>query len=410
MDNLLIEDSLSMNDDPDLPSLVHAEQSLLRLPSRPHWVEQTVEYLCRKAVLCGACQDTRSKKLMVALQEALVNAVVHGNLELSSELKERGDSSFAEALAQRAADIRLSQRIVDILVDYDGQRCRWIITDQGQGFDVEQVLKRLESDDPELLLASGRGILLMRSFLDEVKYEEGGRRLILTLHRESGEEKRRQTRVDAHQPVQIVPIRADGSVDWEAAYQAVSLNFSEQGMGLLQERLATTDRIIIGIYANNQAIYVPAEVRHCRSLGGDVVELGCRFQTRREVPAATAQSLPAPAGADQAVQDAVAQVMEQHQGRPVGVDDRRSHPRVAYNARLEVFQPGAPEALVVFSRDLSKSGISFIATAALSGELILVLNPQDQGPPLKIRAHIVRCTKVQDGFYDIGAHFLKLVS
>ncbi len=396
------------NDTPDLPSLVRAEQTLVRLPSRPHWIEQAVEYLCRKAILCGVCQESRSHKLTVALQEALVNAVVHGNLELSSELKERSDSSFAEALAQRAADSRLAQRSVDILVDYDGQRCRWIVTDEGKGFDVERVLRRVQSADPEVLLASGRGILLMRAFLDEVKYEEGGRRLILTLKRQSGEEKRQQARVDAHQPVRIVPIRADGSVDWEAAYVAVSLNFSEQGMGLLQERLAATERIIIGIYADNQAIYVPAEVRHCRSLGGDVMELGCRFQTRSEVPRSTAASLPPLADADQAVQEAVARVMELHQGPPLGLDERRTHPRVAYNARLDVFQPRSAEALVAFARDLSKSGISFITTAVLSGEVVLAMHLQDQGPPLKIRAHVVRCNKVKEGFFDVGARFLKL--
>jgi anti-sigma regulatory factor (Ser/Thr protein kinase) len=397
-----------MNDAPDLPSLVCAEQSLVRLPSRPHWIEHTVEYLCRKAILCGACQETRSKKLLVALQEALVNAVVHGNLELSSELKERGDSSFAEALALRAADPQLSQRIVDILVDYDGQRCRWIVTDEGQGFDVEQVFRRLDRDEPNTLLASGRGILLMRSFLDEVKYEEGGRRLILTLQRRSGEEKRLQSRVDAHQPVQIVPIRADGSVDWEAAYEAVSLNFSEQGMGFLQERLASTDRIIIGIYADNQALYVPAEVRHCRSLGGDVMELGCRFQTRREIPRATAAALPALPDADQAVQDAIAELLERHQGPPQGLDDRRAHPRVVYNARLEIYQPASAEAVVAFARDLSRGGMSFITTTVLSGEVVLAMHPQDHSPPLKIRAKIVRCNKIKEGFYDVGARFIQL--
>ena len=399
-----------MNDAPDLPSLVCAEQTLVRLPSRPHWIEETVEYLCRKAILCGACQETRSRKLMVALQEALVNSVVHGNLELSSELKERGDSSFAKALAERAADPRLAQRNVDIVVDYDGQRCRWLITDEGKGFDVEEVLRRLESDDSELLLASGRGILLMRSFLDEVKYEEAGRRLILTLYRQSGDERRKQTRVDAHQPVQIVPIRADGSVDWDAAYQAVSLNFSEQGIGLLQERLATTDRIIIGIYANNQPLYVPAEVRHCRSLGGDVMELGCRFQTRREVPKSTAASLPSSPEADQAVQDAIADLIERHQGLPRGADDRRVHPRVGFHARLEVYQPSSPEGVAAFARDLSKGGMSFITTVPLAGEVVVAIHPQDEDTPLKIRAQIVRCNKVQEGFFDVGVRFFGLVS
>jgi PilZ domain-containing protein len=239
-----------------------------------------------------------------------------------------------------------------------------------------------------------------------VKYEEGGRPLILTLQRQSGEEKRGKERVDAHQPVRIVPIRADGSVDWEAAYEAISLNFSEQGMGLLQERLATTERIIIGIYANNQALYVPAEVRHCRDLGGNVMELGCRFQTRSEVPRATAAALPA--DPDGAVQAAIAAVMELHQGPPLGVDERRDHQRVVYNTRLEVFQPGSSEALVAFARDLSKSGMSFITTSLLSGEVVLVMHPEDQGPPLKIRAQIVRCTRVKEGFYDVGVRFIKL--
>src|SRR5262249_48164440 len=180
------------------------------------------------------------------------------------------------------------------------------------------------------------------------------------------------------------------------------LNFSEQGIGLLQERLATTDRIIIGIYANNQALYVPAEVRHCRSLGGDVMELGCRFQTRREVPKATASSLPSFPEADQAVEDAIADLMERHQVLPRGTDDRRAHPRVGFHARLEVYQPSSPETLAAFARDLSKGGMSFITTVPLAGEVVLAIHPQDQGPPSKIRAQILRCNKVQEGFFDVG--------
>src|SRR5262249_38924935 len=149
-----------------------------------------VDYLKTRAVLCGACQETRAGKLMIALHEALSNAVVHGNLELASALKERGDDSFARELATRAGDARLAERIVDVVVDYDGDRCQWIVTDEGSGFDVEAVLRRLESDDPELLLSSGRGILMMRSFLDEVRYEKGGRRCVLTLRRGSGAERR----------------------------------------------------------------------------------------------------------------------------------------------------------------------------------------------------------------------------
>src|SRR5437016_6876311 len=102
---------------------------------------------------------------MVALHEALSNSIIHGNLEMTSELKERNDASFAELLAHRVADPALAARPLEILVDYNGQHCRWILTDQGRGFDVERVLQRSQSDDPALALASGRGIVIMQSFL-----------------------------------------------------------------------------------------------------------------------------------------------------------------------------------------------------------------------------------------------------
>src|SRR5262245_55390964 len=131
---------MSIHDAPHLPGFVAAEQMRICLPSRPDWIEPTVEYLRQRAVLCGACRESRSGKLMLALHEGLSNAIVHGNLQVPSSLKEQGDTAFAEALAQRVADPHYVERVCDIVMDYDGQRCQWIITDQGNGFDFKGVL------------------------------------------------------------------------------------------------------------------------------------------------------------------------------------------------------------------------------------------------------------------------------
>src|SRR5437763_1947522 len=96
------------NDLSMLPSQIVAERTHLVIPSMPNWIEPTVEFLRQKAVLGGACQETRSGKLLIALHEAITNAIIHGNLELSSDLKEQGDSMFAEALAQRCTDPTLA--------------------------------------------------------------------------------------------------------------------------------------------------------------------------------------------------------------------------------------------------------------------------------------------------------------
>jgi len=243
---------------PDISAAVLAQQSHLRLPSRPEWSEAAATYLKNIAVLCGACHEARAGKLMVALHEALSNSIIHGNLEVSSDLREQGDGTFAEALAVRMSDPALASRRIDVLFDYDGERCRWIITDQGRGFNVEKVLARVDGGDQEVLLASGRGILIMRTFLDDVSYELNGRRVILTMLRLSGAEKRRHDRRPMHHPLRIVPVRDDGSPDWDAAYDAVSRNISEHGLNVLQEQLTAATRIVIGLpRADNGRISPP---------------------------------------------------------------------------------------------------------------------------------------------------------
>src|SRR5205085_7136906 len=88
---------------PDLTGSVVSERTRLRIPSRPECIPAFVELLKEKARLCGACHESRAGKLVLALHEALANAIVHGNLALSSELKERDDDAFARTLAERAA-------------------------------------------------------------------------------------------------------------------------------------------------------------------------------------------------------------------------------------------------------------------------------------------------------------------
>ncbi len=396
--------TMSANDAPHLPSLVVTEQMQLSLPSRPDWIEPTVEYLRQKAVLCGACQESRSAKLMIALHEALSNAIIHGNLELGSDLKERDDNSFAQVLAQRASNPDYYQRVVDVIVDYDGQRCRWIITDQGKGFDHDRILNRAAGEEADLFLASGRGILLMRSFLDGLGYEMGGRRLILTLDRASGQEKRGDPRLAVHQPLRVAPIRPDGSVDWEAAYEAVSRNFSTSGVALLQAGLAATQRVLIGLTANNKMIYLPAEIRHCRTLGGDLIELGCSFQPPAVPPGAV------PAGPDPllGVHQAVNALLESRQPAFLPGDERRAHPRVVFNDPVEVETAKAARPITGYARDLSKGGLAFITTVPVGLEVTVIFLPRGQGPPLRLRAQIVRCNKIKEGLFDVGARFLEL--
>src|SRR4051794_1947514 len=110
-----------MDDTPSLPDVtggVLNDRLTLQLPTSLDWIGPTIEHLRRRAVLSGVCDEARAGKLGLALHEALANCVVHGNLEVSSDLKEQGDA-FAEALVRRSADPVLSSRAVLVEVDYD---------------------------------------------------------------------------------------------------------------------------------------------------------------------------------------------------------------------------------------------------------------------------------------------------
>jgi len=268
-------------DRPDLAAQVIAERTRLVVPSLPHWIEPTVEYLRRQAVQIGACTEARSFKLLLALHEALSNSILHGNLELSSELKEI--SRFADALAQATADPRLADRVVEVRVDYNSRRCRWIMTDQGQGFNVKRVLSRCLRADADVQLASGRGILLMYSFLDEVKYKLGGRRVILTLNRDPAADGRLS-------PCEILPLaspvpagtveRAVGELIEEQRLQA-----GPEDNRRTYQRVAYHERIEIATG--------PAEAPLV-GFARDLSRGGIAFLSIRPVPANITVVLPAP--------------------------------------------------------------------------------------------------------------------
>ncbi len=295
---------------------VLTEQSQLRIPSNLDWIEPTVEYLKTRAVLCGACEEVQAGRVLLALHEALTNSIVHGNLEVSSASKEEDHSLFARQLAERSANPGYVNRTVHIGIDYDGQCCRWALTDQGPGFDYQAILSRPEASDEESLWAvSGRGISLMQALVDELHYEAGGRRVILTLYRTNRGEKRQHSRWPMHQRVRVAPICPDGSVDWDAAYEAVTQNLSEGGLSLLQSQLNQVERVLIGLDIEGQTVYLPAQVRRCHAVEGNVLELGCRFLLQGAGPAEDEQ----PANMEEAIDGLLARL----QSRPPVEGERR---------------------------------------------------------------------------------------
>jgi CheY-like chemotaxis protein/anti-sigma regulatory factor (Ser/Thr protein kinase) len=122
--------------------------------------------------------DPRPRRLQIAVDEALTNAIIHGALEVDSSLKDQA-SVFEEVVSAREADPEWSSRLVRVACDFLPSRVEIVITDPGRGFDAAALPD--PADVEAVLACHGRGILMMRALVDEVEFENGGRTVRLAM-------------------------------------------------------------------------------------------------------------------------------------------------------------------------------------------------------------------------------------
>lgn len=123
----------------------------------------------------------------IALEEALLNALYHGNLELSSEeLRKASDELLAYGNAKSILERQLADpyrgRRIQVSAKLTALEAEFVIRDEGPGFDYA-VCTPLVIDDGELSRPTGRGLLLMYSFMDEVRFNEAGNQVTMRLGR-----------------------------------------------------------------------------------------------------------------------------------------------------------------------------------------------------------------------------------
>ena len=134
----------------------------------PHVVTMLVEHCDR----FGLIDDRDRMRIQVALEEALLNAIIHGNLEVHSGLRELEGDVFEHSISERKYLMPFCRRRVTLIAEYNHEGAKFVIRDEGPGFNVEKV--RNPTEDDAIALASGRGILLMRSFMDSLEYSDRG--------------------------------------------------------------------------------------------------------------------------------------------------------------------------------------------------------------------------------------------
>jgi serine/threonine-protein kinase RsbW len=148
----IVEKTLSYKlryvDDPSVLSHTH-EMIEFELPSDLTLMNGVLQYLLERVAKLGVIAPEKSN-LFIALDEAFVNAVKHGN---------KNDPT----------------KLVRVGAELSPKEACFTIEDEGEGFDVQTIPD--PCDPANLFKSSGRGVLLIYNIMDEVEYNAQGNRV-----------------------------------------------------------------------------------------------------------------------------------------------------------------------------------------------------------------------------------------
>lgn len=146
---------MSITFDSPMSFQVWNSQAELHIPSEPGAGKQAVDQLLSH-LQNNQWVEHDIFGVHLAVEEALVNAIKHGN---------QNDQT----------------KQVHIVYKMSDDAVRIEITDEGPGFDPSEVPD--PTDDDNLEVPSGRGLMLMRSFMSLVEFNERGNGVIMEKRR-----------------------------------------------------------------------------------------------------------------------------------------------------------------------------------------------------------------------------------
>jgi len=189
-------------------SLRHREQMRLHecwnatdfdfeLDNDPTLIPVLVQHLQEYQSSVRGRDDTERVRVGVALHEALRNAMHHGNLELSSALRQQDPASYYRLAEQRLCEEPYCSRRVYIKARESRFESRYVIQDEGPGFDACS-FSYDPTDASNLDKPSGRGLFLIRTFMDDVEFNARGNEITMV-------QRRSQLAPDRHRQLLLAP-------------------------------------------------------------------------------------------------------------------------------------------------------------------------------------------------------------
>ena len=131
-----------------------------------------VGYLQEHLLRLGIVEEGEVTRVGIALDEALANALFHGNLDIDSSLREQDNDAYHRLAIDRSQVPPYADRRIYVDAAMTAAGAEITVRDEGNGFDPSSIPD--PTDPANLDKVSGRGVLLMRTFMDDVIFNEAG--------------------------------------------------------------------------------------------------------------------------------------------------------------------------------------------------------------------------------------------
>lgn len=156
------------------------------LDNDPQLVDALVDLAQGLILGMGLCDAASRVRVGMALEQALLNALFRGNLEIGSEdrleLREDLKEKDLRLIEERRSKMPYRDRRIHMRLRVTPDEARFVIRDDGRGFDTKRIP---QPDDPSVLETDGgRGLVLMRTFMDEVTFNAAGNEVCMVKRRE----------------------------------------------------------------------------------------------------------------------------------------------------------------------------------------------------------------------------------
>ena len=121
-----------------------------------------------------------AESIHLALHESIVNGLIHGNLQLSSNLRQsaRDFIEYARILSERLNDPTYAQRSMSLWASWTDERLEIKIKDEGAGYSSVTNVPKVNQPLPQA--KSGRGLRLIAGIADSCTLDDFGREITLS--------------------------------------------------------------------------------------------------------------------------------------------------------------------------------------------------------------------------------------